>query len=568
MRPRSDSAFSLVEVLIGLSVAAILAILSVATVTRVVSSSKDQKLASDAETLNRAVAAFVASGGDASSLKSADEVLDALRKQSRDARRTPGMAGAFIDPRIQFASESPEEAQKNLPRLYWNSQASRFEVASDRDEPGIVSVTLDGTEEAGGTDADDRSSALLYAKQGDWIWDYADVPLPASPGTVEIPLGTPTDSTPTPPSGTGTPPTPGVVPLDPPGFSIAGGTYPKSSFPLSLSLSDPNPAGRGEVYYSVDYGNWLPYKGTIQVQAGNVVAAQVVPVTSGYSSSARVEESYQPVKEPLAPPSIQLSSLEFNDQIDSIGIRIDNSNDPATSDVFYTLVAPGVSPPSRSLWTSYSGNLLALSSAFPTGFSIVAYSRAKDPTAYIDSANAQADAGALFTLVSPDTGKVLYVIDVSGSMDAQVGTSTRLKLVQNALIDAISQLDSGTRFNVISFAGSVQWSDGTWDLLKATAVNKALLATQIGNWKTAGGTNYQAALAAPMQFKTKPEKVYFLTDGEPTVGGDNYQQEVSALASAGIIVNTIGVDLNAAAEQRLNNIAKKTGGSAAVVTTD
>lgn len=160
------------------------------------------------------------------------------------------------------------------------------------------------------------------------------------------------------------------------------------------------------------------------------------------------------------------------------------------------------------------------------------------------------------------------MIDVSGSMDAAVGSSTRLKLVQNALIDAINQLDSGTKFNVVSFSGKIEWTDGTWDLLPANAGNKALFATQIGNWKTAGGTNYQAALAAPMQFKTKPEKVFFLTDGEPTTGGNNYQTELTALASAGIVVNTIGVDLNPSAEQTLENIAKKTGGSAAVVTTD
>lgn len=333
-------------------------------------------------------------------------------------------------------------------------------------------------------------------------------------------------------------------------------------------MSDPNPAGRGEIYYSVDYGNWIRYAGSITVLAGNVVAAQVVLITSGYSSSARVEQAYQPVREPLAPPSIQLSSVEFTDQINSIGIRIDNANDPSTSGVFYTLVAPGVTPTSRSLWTPYSGNLLAMASAFPTGFSVFAYSRAKDATAYIDSVNSQADAGALFTLVSPDTGKVLYVIDVSGSMNASVGNSTRLRLVQNALIDAINQLSPGTKFNVVSFAGTIQWTDGTWDLLSATAANKTYFTTQIDNWKTAGGTNYQAALSAPMQFKTKPEKVYFLTDGEPTTGGGNYQTELNALSSAGIVVNTIGVDLKSSSEQTLESISKKTGGTSTSVKTN
>lgn len=238
MRTRRDSAFSFVEVLIGVSVAGILAFLSVFTASRVVTSVRQEKLASDAATLNRAVSSFVASGGDVKALKSAEEALAALKRQARDASRTPGMAGAFIDPRIQFVTESADDAKKNRPGLFWNPSSSRFEVASDRDEPGITSVTLDGSGEFGGdVDGDERSNALLYAKQGDWIWDYSEVPLPPPPGTAETPFGSPTDSILTPPSGgTGTPPAPGVSPPATSRILYSGRNFPQNKLSAIPSI--------------------------------------------------------------------------------------------------------------------------------------------------------------------------------------------------------------------------------------------------------------------------------------------------------------------------------------------
>lgn len=564
MSNRRHSAFSLVEVLLALSVAAILAFLAVITVARLVNSTQEQKLTSDADTLNRAVMAYIASGGDMSGLKTADDVLAAMKRQSSSAGRTPGISGTVVDPRVSFVYESAGKGGVSGPKLYWNENIQRFEVSKDRQDPGIVSVSLDGGEPSPGGDAAERSNPLLYAKDGNWIWDYADAPVPEGKGPNEINVNpVPDTKVPPPPPG---PPRTGTRPLDPPSFSTPGGDYPRADFPLSLRLTDPNPAGAGQVFYSIDYGNWKPYTAAFSVHPGTVVAAQVVSLKEDYTSSARVEQTYRPVREALLAPSIQLSAKEFTDTLDTIGIRLSDPNPAGTSDLYFAFSEPGAAPGARSQWQLYKGDLVALSSVFPSGFTIHAYARARDAAAYLDSPSAQGDAGANFTFEDPGDGNVLYVIDASGSMKANVGSSTRFRLVQDALIDAIGRLRPGTRFNVVTFAGNIVWSNGNWDLAPATDEAKTEMIRQVNQFKTSSGTNYEAALSVPLKFKTKPEKVYFLTDGEPT-GGTNYMDDVAALATAGIVVNTIGVDLKESSESRLETIASLTGGVATMVST-
>lgn len=564
MSKRNHSAFSLVEVLLALSVAAILAFLAVVTVARLVNSTQEQKLTSDAETLNRAVMAYIATGGDVGGLKTADEVLEAMKRQSAAAGRTPGLSGSVIDPRVSFVHETAGKGSGRGPRLYWNGAIQRFEVAKDRQDPGIVSVALAGSEPSPAGGPTERNNSLLYAKDGNWIWDYADAPIPEKRGPNQIDVNPVPDSAVPPPPPV--PPRTGTRPLDPPAFSIVGGDYPRADFLLTLRLTDPNPAGAGQVFYSIDYGNWKPYSAAISVHAGAVIAAQTVSLKEDFTSSARVEQVYRQMREALLAPSIQLSATEFSDTLDTIGIRIADPNPAGTSDLYFAFSEPAAAPGARSQWQLYKGDLVALSSVFPSGFTIHAYARARDAALYLDSASSQADAGANFTFEDPGDGNVLYVIDASGSMNANVGASTRFRLVQDALIDAIGRLRPGTRFNVVTFAGNIVWSNGSWDLVLATDESKQEMIKQVNQFKTSSGTNYEAALSVPLKFKTKPEKVYFLTDGEPT-GGKHYQDEVDALAVAGIHVNTIGVDLNESSERRLEDIASLTGGVATMVST-
>lgn len=564
MKPNSRKAFSLVEVLIALSVLGLLSFLAVASVNRVVSSTGEQKLASDAGTLNRAVMAFVASGGDVSGLRSAEEVLYALKQDSATASRTAGIGGAKIDSRLTFKLQSPEEAGSGAPRIYWDSGSSRFEVSHSGNNPGIIAFTYDEAAAEADYEAAERENAVLYSKESSWIWDYQEAPVvpPAGPST--IPVYEVSDSAP--PAVPSPPPGPPVVTasLKPPVFSIPSGSFPITAFNLSLTLTDPNPAGTARIYYSIDYGNWFAYNGAIVVKPGMVVAAQAIPTSENYSSSSRAEHLYQLTRLPLVSPSLRLTSTEFNDDIDSIGVLITDSNAVGTSTIQYTLVEPGGITPSPATWPLYAGGFAVNAVDYPAGFTVKTYARAIDPAAYIDSPVTEKSAGADFLF--PDAGitDVLYVIDASGSMLTPVGSTTRLALVKNALAAAIARLRPGARFNIATFAGGVVYSDGTGKLKEANRGNKEAAIKEIAGFTTANNTNYEAALRIPLSYSTKPAQVYFLTDGEPTMGG-SYADEIASLAANGTVVNTIGVDLTEAGKALLKDIASQTGGSSRAI---
>ncbi len=558
----ASKAFSLVEVMIVISVLGVLAFLAVATMSRVVDSARDQKLRSDADTLNRAVMAFIASGGEVSGISDPVAVLQTLKQQAASGARTAGFAGAVIDPRVQFVLQTAEEAQTSAPRIVWNPAEARFEVVAGAGAPGIAAFTLDGVPPQA-DEVSDRNSPVLYAKESSWIWDYHDVPAGMAPGPSEIPVSETPDSTPPP-----APPIPAISfsALAPPVLSIPSGSFPFADFNLSLSISDPNPAGAGILYVSIDYGNWKPYTGAISVAPGSVINAQVLPASDDYTSSEPVEGNYRVMRLPLATPSIQLSATEFNDNLEVIGVRIVDANPPGSAVLAYALTEPGVAPPARSTWAVYPGEFAVNATDFPAGFDVHAYARAANPVAHLDSNTVKRSAGANFTFSDAGSGRVLYVIDASGSMGTAVGTTTRFRLIQDALIGAISRLRSSAEFSVVTFSSDILWTPGSLDFLPANKPNKTSMVESINQFTLGGGTNYEAALQTPTTFSKLPTRVYFLTDGEPS-GGGAYDDEVAALALAGVKVYTVGVDLSDAGTTRLKEIAATTGGTATSVST-
>ena len=65
--------------------------------------------------------------------------------------------------------------------------------------------------------------------------------------------------------------------LDPPDFSQPGGPVPLINFDLSLTLSDPNPPGTSQIFYSVNGGGMSRYDGqTLTTTPGMSVSAYAV----------------------------------------------------------------------------------------------------------------------------------------------------------------------------------------------------------------------------------------------------------------------------------------------------
>lgn len=169
-----------------------------------------------------------------------------------------------------------------------------------------------------------------------------------------------------------------------------------------------------------------------------------------------------------------------------------------------------------------------------------------------------------FLGVETKSENILFVIDVSGSMETPFGDPDRLKstgrtyaslqrleIVKEELIATINELPETTNFNVLTFASDVTpWKK---DMCRANVLNKNNAVSFVRGLKPvgggsagfkaqtglstklveAGGTNTRLALlcalglpgdvvdvadAASKPPKTPLDTIFFLTDGEPTVG--------------------------------------------------
>lgn len=374
-----ERAFSLAEALITVAVIGVIATIASIGFSGLFSSTTSRKLSSDIDTLNRSVAAYLASGGDLSEAETADDVLKALKQSFSNASRIPGFSGAKIDERLTFDYQDESEAQGNSWRAYWSQEESRFVLSQSGKGGGIKAFGYDATTaiDAGGTH--DPKTPLLYAENSTWIWDYKDAAPSVAPGPSSLPLTEVADTTPTapplPPGGG--PSGSSTTPLSAPTFSIPAGNFPVTSFNLPLNLSNPNPAGSSDVYYSIDFGNWKPYTGTIQVPPGAVVAAQSIAVSSLYSNSTRVDQTYLALPANLLPPVISPSRSDFGIFTDrSISVSISDLNPNSISKIQYRI---GGDP-----WLDYTGPFSLDRDGYPSGVLVQARAVPTDPN-YIAS---------------------------------------------------------------------------------------------------------------------------------------------------------------------------------------
>ena len=162
---------------------------------------------------------------------------------------------------------------------------------------------------------------------------------------------------------------------------------------------------------------------------------------------------------------------------------------------------------------------------------------------------------------------LVFVIDKSGSMresfeiDGQ--KHTRWSFCFEELKRLLLSLPSSSRFNVITFASSA--ASAFKDAQSATEANVQAALEKVASHPV-GGTNAHDALKLTYSMESTPERVYFLSDGEPTESG-SATQILGSIAdwdsSRGIPVNTIaflrpGNDMKA--KLFMEQLANKTGG--------
>lgn len=256
-----NKAFTLLEMMV--SITALAGIITVGFVgfTEVNSSVKARKLEQDVAVVNNAVRMYVAHGGQLGPISAPQAIVDKLKTvpTTDNAKQIAGLRGSMVDPRLEVIVQTLEQAESDQPRALWNTAEKRFQVVR-QGEPGVLGFRMNKALVLTNPLFDDnRNVTLKLAKNSSWVWDYIDTDnaTPASFGPVR------TGSTATVPFGVPNTP-PGPLALNPPSFSMDGGTYPLADYDsFTVTLSDPNPSGSSQMFFTEDGASWSPYTGQI-----------------------------------------------------------------------------------------------------------------------------------------------------------------------------------------------------------------------------------------------------------------------------------------------------------------
>jgi prepilin-type N-terminal cleavage/methylation domain-containing protein len=364
-------AVTLVELLIVVSVLAILAGGAYVVIGNVRESSRSTKLEADVAAVNRALDVYEAQGGSGlpGSASTKTEILTVLEKLKKtSSQRMPGLSGRMIDPRLTVDMQSESDASGSGERALWNGTTHRFVIAT-AGGTGIESFALDDT--IGGVDygTETRTPTLQVAQvdTSHWVWDYRDRAATSSGGSTD-----PTTSNPT---GTPPPTSPTAQPLSAPTFSEGTGDYALKEFAKDITLTNPNPRGSSLVLYSVNGGaNKLYLGGTISVNPGDTISTYAKSVDPDHwTDSSNATSTYTAIPVTLvvklSSPVTQLSFQDAGGAMDGIAtstapdatLEIDNTADiPSAyqSNSYFEL-----------LWTNDGSDPLTSASAHNVTFS-------------------------------------------------------------------------------------------------------------------------------------------------------------------------------------------------------
>ncbi|MEM9481198.1 MAG: vWA domain-containing protein [Verrucomicrobiota bacterium] len=553
---RHCAGFGLLEAMFTLALIGTIAALGITLFPNVLSTTKISKLQSDIASLNGAVKTYVAFNGNLNGVNDPNEVIRKMKSIASDTTKDKmiGLRGSFLDARVGIEMQSDSEANSNEPRAYWNPDNQSFYIANSG-PPGIKKLTLDAEGEETVRGYEDRVAALEVASEAGWIWNFedgeADYGMSHNAPT-DLPQGLPGNEVDAPRLSYN---------LLPPSFSIASGNFHPADFNLSLYLTDRNRSGLATIVYRIGSAAWETYDGSaISVPFESIVYAQALPInSSNWKASSTVSETYGVDPVQLDPPVIMPSNPEFEyGGTESILVTLSNPNDSDVSRMEYTL--------SGNNWISYDDPFTLVIEDFPNGAEIRARTIATEEY-YIDSAESDL---FITTVIPPDifgiplASDTLFIIDVSGSMNGQYGTTTRLGTVLQELQQAVAELHPSFRFGVVTFSNDAtvipqRAGQTSLEFGLATAEAKDYVINQLTSITASGSTKYAPALATASQFDVLPEQIIFLTDGAPD---DNYDSQVDQLGSLDIPINTIGLNLDDddGAQERLENMSNRTRG--------
>jgi len=200
--------------------------------------------------------------------------------------------------------------------------------------------------------------------------------------------------------------------------------------------------------------------------------------------------------------------------------------------------------------------------------------------------------GLTFFGIRTDSERVLFVLDLSGSMnfsmvprsnpdddmsrptdDPQEGEQSRLEAAKIALTRALGGIGDGAVFNIIFYASDVwSWQD---DLLDMNGETRSEAMRYVEDLDAVGGTNIYGALSQAFELAgvsggdgwedPRIDTIFFLSDGRPSVGLTTDPSEILEFVrelnqSAGIVIHTIGLS-GAQDAFLMRSLAEQNGGT-------
>jgi prepilin-type N-terminal cleavage/methylation domain-containing protein len=353
--------FSLVEVLVTITVLGIIASVAYVATGNISGVARGEKVRTDVATLNSAIDAYLANGGSLDGLTTADEVLAKLKTQrsAADAKRHVGTStGRMIDPRVITVTVPGSDSH---PRATYDPVNKRFDVTTSGQGVRFdVDANLNEMNIPNETRA---SSAVLYASNDTWVWDFNNgLTNPKNlPNLTQVPVSkAPADTL---PAGAEEeeeeeeeevviPPLPA---LPNPKLTPPGGTYAKSGFPMTVTIENMAPT-LGTIQLWTRFGGvdsgWQPASSgqTVAVPQYGEVWVQAIPNDPTVYQASSTYGYYTIPTPPTLPTPILSKAGGFHPSTDfPLSITISNVPDPVAAKAVYQLDA--------GAWMPYAGSI-------------------------------------------------------------------------------------------------------------------------------------------------------------------------------------------------------------------
>lgn len=172
--PTGDRAFSLIEVVIAIALAAILASVAVVSLSGTKAAVEQTKLKVDVNKLNALVSSYLADGGSLEGLTTPQSVIDQLKtvRTNADAKRQAGaLTGRYVDVRLAARMLTTGEMAGSEPRAVWNTATQRFDIVATAGRAGVADFYLDDALADALYPTETRTrTAMLYNGANGWVW--------------------------------------------------------------------------------------------------------------------------------------------------------------------------------------------------------------------------------------------------------------------------------------------------------------------------------------------------------------------------------------------------------------